>query len=78
VEQQGGFIRLINGNMDFTSALLSEQHVKKELAKKMGQLQEMQAELKVKLELKRQEAQNLQEQQDQSLTHLQQYVMAYQ
>jgi hypothetical protein len=78
VDQQGGFIRLINGNMDFTSALLSEQHVKKELATKMGQLQEMQAELKVKLELKRQEAQNLQEQQDQCLTHLQQYVMAYQ
>jgi hypothetical protein len=59
VEQQGGFIRLINGNMDFTSALLSEQHVKKELAKNMGQLQEMQAELKVKVEPKRQEAQNL-------------------
>jgi hypothetical protein len=45
--------------MDFTSALLSEQHVKKELAKNMGQLQEMQAELKVKVEPKRQEAQNL-------------------
>jgi hypothetical protein len=58
--------------LDFTSALLSEQHVKKELAKNMGQLQEMQAELKVKLELKRQAAQNLQGQQDQFLTHLHQ------
>jgi hypothetical protein len=38
VEQQGGFIRLTNDNMDFTTALLSEQHVKKELAKNMGQL----------------------------------------
>jgi hypothetical protein len=35
--------------MDFTSALLSEQHVKKKLAKNMGQVQEMQAKLKVKV-----------------------------
>jgi hypothetical protein len=38
----------------------------------------MQAELKVKVELKRQEAQNLQEKQDPCLADLQQYVMAYQ
>jgi hypothetical protein len=78
VLQQGSFIRLTNDNMDFTSTLLSEQHVKKELAKNVGQLQEMQAELKVKVELRRQEAQHLQKQQDPCLTHLQQYVMAYQ
>lgn len=32
--------------MEITSALQSEQHVKKELAKKLGQLQEKLAELK--------------------------------
>jgi hypothetical protein len=72
VEQQGGFIRVTNDSTDFTSALLSEQRVKKELAKSMGQMHEMQAELKIKLELKSQEAQNLPEQQDPCLTHLQQ------
>jgi hypothetical protein len=35
--------------MDFTSALLLEQYVKKELAKNVGSLQEMRAELKVKV-----------------------------
>lgn len=35
-----------NENMEVTSALQSEQHVKKELAKKIGQLQEKLAELK--------------------------------
>jgi predicted PilT family ATPase len=57
--------------MDFTSALLSEQHVKKKLAKNVGQLQEIQKELKLQVEMKSQEAQNLQEQQDPCLTHLQ-------
>ena len=35
-----------NENMEITSALQSEQHVKKELAKKLGQLQEKLGELK--------------------------------
>lgn len=35
-----------NENMEVTSALQSEQHVKKELAKKLGQLQENLGELK--------------------------------
>lgn len=35
-----------NENMEVTSALQSEQHVKKELAKKLGQLQEKLGELK--------------------------------
>lgn len=35
-----------NENMEITSALHSEQHVKKELAKKLGQLQENLGELK--------------------------------
>jgi hypothetical protein len=78
VEQEGGFIRLTNDNMDFTNALLTEHHVKKELAKNMGHLQEMQVELKVKMELKSQEARNLQKQRDPCLTHLQQYMMTYQ
>lgn len=35
-----------NENMEIASALQSEQHVKKELAKKLGQLQEKLGELK--------------------------------
>nr|XP_027799404.1 golgin subfamily A member 2 isoform X6 [Marmota flaviventris] len=77
-ELQNGFVRLSNENMEITSALQSEQHVKKELAKKLGQLQEKLGELKETVELKSQEAQGLQQQRDQYLSHLQQYVAAYQ
>lgn len=35
-----------NDNMELTSSLQSEQHVKNELAKKLGQLQEKLGELK--------------------------------
>ena len=35
-----------NENMETTSTLQSEQHIKKELAKKLGQLQEKLGELK--------------------------------
>ncbi|XP_058158305.1 golgin subfamily A member 2 isoform X2 [Dasypus novemcinctus] len=78
VELQNGFIRLSNENMEMTSALQSEQYVKKELAKKLEQLQEKLAELKETVELKSKEAQGLQEQRDQYLSHLQQYVATYQ
>ncbi|XP_068925599.1 golgin subfamily A member 2 isoform X3 [Petaurus breviceps papuanus] len=77
-ELQNGFVKLTNENMEVTSALQSEQYVKKELAKKLGQLQEKLGELKETMELKSQEAQGLQEQRDQYLGHLQQYVAAYQ
>ncbi|XP_028612740.1 golgin subfamily A member 2 isoform X2 [Grammomys surdaster] len=77
-ELQNGFVRLTNENMEITSALQSEQHVKKELARKLGELQERLGELKETVELKSQEAQGLQEQRDQCLSHLQQYVAAYQ
>ncbi|XP_055456827.1 golgin subfamily A member 2 isoform X1 [Psammomys obesus] len=77
-ELQNGFVRLTNENMEITSALQSEQHVKKELAKKLGELQERLGELKETVELKSQEAQGLQEQRDQCLSHLQQYAAAYQ
>ncbi|XP_077002128.1 golgin subfamily A member 2 isoform X3 [Tamandua tetradactyla] len=78
VELQNGFIRLSNENMEVTSALHSEQYVKKELAKKLGDLQENLAELKETMELKSKEAQGLQEQRDQYLSHLQQYIAACQ
>lgn len=39
--------------MEITSALQSEQHVKKELAKKLGQLQEKLGELKETVTLPR-------------------------
>ncbi|KAL1786030.1 golgin subfamily A member 2 isoform X1 [Sigmodon hispidus] len=77
-ELQNGFVRLTNENMEITSALQSEQHVKKELAKKLGELQERLGELKETVELKSQEAQGLQQQRDQCLSHLQQYAAAYQ
>ncbi|XP_036769662.2 golgin subfamily A member 2 isoform X3 [Manis pentadactyla] len=84
-ELQNGFVRLTNENMEITSALQAEQHVKKELAKKLGQLQEKLGELKETVELKSQEAQSLQEQRDQYASHLQQcavtcqqHVAAYQ
>ncbi|XP_062063445.1 golgin subfamily A member 2-like isoform X2 [Lepus europaeus] len=77
-ELQDGFVRLSNDNMELTSSLQAEQHVKNELAKKLGQLQEKLGELKETMELKSQEAQSLQQQRDQYLGHLQQYVAAYQ
>lgn len=40
------FVLQTNENMEITSALQSEQHVKKELAKKLGQLQENLGDLK--------------------------------
>nr|XP_034989247.1 golgin subfamily A member 2 isoform X5 [Zootoca vivipara] len=77
-ELQNGFVKLTNENMEVTSALQSEQHVKKELAKKIGELQEKLAELKETEAQKTQEAQALQEQRDQYYNHLQQYTAAYQ
>ncbi|XP_008058834.1 golgin subfamily A member 2 [Carlito syrichta] len=77
-ELQSGFIRMSNENMEITSALHSEQHIKKELAKKLGQLHENLGEMKETMDQKNQEAQSLQEQRDQYLTYLQQYVAAYQ
>ncbi|XP_014341672.1 golgin subfamily A member 2 isoform X2 [Latimeria chalumnae] len=77
-ELQNGFVKLTNENMELVSALQSEQHVKKELAKKMGQLQEDQAQLKEKLDEKVVEAGVLLEQRDQYYSHLQQYIAAYQ
>ncbi|CAI9174879.1 unnamed protein product [Rangifer tarandus platyrhynchus] len=77
-ELQNGFVRLSNENMEITSALQSEQHIKKELAKKLGQLQEKLGELKETVEVKGQEVQDVQQQRDVYLNHLQQYVAAYQ
>uniref|UniRef100_A0AAY5KI71 Golgin subfamily A conserved domain-containing protein n=1 Tax=Esox lucius TaxID=8010 RepID=A0AAY5KI71_ESOLU len=39
-ELQNGFVKLTNENMELTTALQSEHHVKKELGRRMGQLQE--------------------------------------
>ncbi|XP_055255213.1 golgin subfamily A member 2 isoform X7 [Moschus berezovskii] len=77
-ELQNGFVRLSNENMEITSVLQSEQHVKKELAKKLGQLQEKLGELKETVKVKGQEVQDMQQQRDECLNHLQQYVAAYQ
>ncbi|XP_026369844.2 golgin subfamily A member 2 isoform X2 [Ursus arctos] len=77
-ELQNGFVRLSNENMEVTTALQSEQHVKQELAKKLGQLQEQLGKLKDTVELKSREAESLQQQRDQYVGHLQQYLVAYQ
>ncbi|KAJ8286835.1 hypothetical protein GJAV_G00043830 [Gymnothorax javanicus] len=77
-ELQNGFVKLTNENMELTSGLQSEQHVKKELARKMGQLQEELHQVKEQVEQKVEEAQSVQEQRDQYLAHLQQYSSGYQ
>ncbi|XP_053473482.1 golgin subfamily A member 2 isoform X1 [Ictalurus furcatus] len=77
-ELQNGFVKLTNENMELTSALQSEQHVKKEIARKMGQLQEDLHNAKEQMKERMQECSSLQEQRDQYLAHLQQYSTGYQ
>ncbi|XP_067105918.1 golgin subfamily A member 2 isoform X1 [Osmerus mordax] len=77
-ELQNGFVKLTNENMELTSAIQSEQHVKKELARKMGQLQVDLHNFKEQLDHKSKESQALQEQRDQLLAYLQQYSAGYQ
>ncbi|XP_069465248.1 golgin subfamily A member 2 isoform X2 [Ambystoma mexicanum] len=77
-ELQNGFVKLTNENMELLNGLQSEQHVKKELAKRLGQLQESTGELKEQVETKSQEVQSLQGQRDEYYRHLQQYTAAYQ
>uniref|UniRef100_A0A4W5K1L3 Golgin A2 n=1 Tax=Hucho hucho TaxID=62062 RepID=A0A4W5K1L3_9TELE len=76
-ELQNGFVKLTNENMELTTALQSEHHVKKELGRKMGQLQEDLHNFKEQLELKSLEYQALLEQRDQIVAHLQQYSAGY-
>ncbi|CAL8327202.1 unnamed protein product [Boreogadus saida] len=77
-ELQNGFVKLTNENMELTSAIQSEQHVKKEVARKLGQLQEDNHTMKEQLALKIQESVALLEQRDQVVAHLQQYCSGYQ
>uniref|UniRef100_A0A673WS69 Golgin A2 n=1 Tax=Salmo trutta TaxID=8032 RepID=A0A673WS69_SALTR len=76
-ELQNGFVKLTNENMELTTALQSEHHVKKELGRRMGQLQEDLHNFKEQLELKSLEYQALLEQRDQIVAHLQQYSAGY-
>ncbi|CAM4547303.1 unnamed protein product [Leuciscus chuanchicus] len=77
-EFQNGFVKLTNENMELTSALQSEHHIKKEIARKMGQLQEDLHNAKEQLLEKSNEVASVQEQRDQYLSHLQQYTSGYQ
>ncbi|XP_051981437.1 golgin subfamily A member 2-like isoform X11 [Xyrauchen texanus] len=77
-ELQNGFVKLTNENMELASALQSEQHIKKEIAHKIGQLQEDLHNAKEQLLEKSQEVMSVQEQRDQYLAHLQQYIAGYQ
>ncbi|XP_056111069.1 golgin subfamily A member 2 isoform X4 [Rhinichthys klamathensis goyatoka] len=77
-EFQNGFVKLTNENMELTSALQSEHHIKKEIARKMGQLQEDLHNAKEQLQEKSSEVASVQEQRDQYLSHLQQYTSGYQ
>ncbi|XP_077593486.1 golgin subfamily A member 2 isoform X3 [Stigmatopora nigra] len=77
-ELQNGFVQLTNENMELTNAIQSEQHVKKELARRMGELQEQLHNVKEQMEEKHKEAQTMTEQRDQVAAHLQQYSAAYQ
>uniref|UniRef100_A0A8D2IV22 Golgin subfamily A conserved domain-containing protein n=1 Tax=Urocitellus parryii TaxID=9999 RepID=A0A8D2IV22_UROPR len=64
--------------MEISSALQSEQQVKKQLARKLGQLQKKLGELKETMELKSQGARGLQQQRDLYLSHLLQHMAANQ
>lgn len=77
-ELQNGFVKLTNENLELTNGMQGEQHVKKELAKKLGQLQESIGDFKEQLAAKEQEVQLLQTQRDEISAHLQQYAAAYQ
>ncbi|XP_059404917.1 golgin subfamily A member 2-like isoform X2 [Carassius carassius] len=77
-ELQNGFVKLTNENMELTSALQSEQHIKKEIARKIGQLQEDLHGAKEQLQEKCGELESVQEQRDQCLAQLQQYSAGYQ
>uniref|UniRef100_A0A8C4T2N6 Golgin A2 n=1 Tax=Erpetoichthys calabaricus TaxID=27687 RepID=A0A8C4T2N6_ERPCA len=77
-ELQNGFVKLTNENLELTNGLQSEQHVKKELVKKMAKLQEDLHEVKEQMDVKVAEAKTLLDQRDQYFTHLQQYTTAYQ
>ncbi|XP_016302406.1 golgin subfamily A member 2-like [Sinocyclocheilus anshuiensis] len=77
-ELQNGFVKLTNENMELTSALQSEQHIKKEIARKIGQLQEDLHGAKEQLQEKCGELASAQEHRDQCLAHLQQYTAGYQ
>ncbi|XP_073456534.1 golgin subfamily A member 2 isoform X3 [Aquarana catesbeiana] len=77
-EFQNGFVKLTNENLELTNGLQSEQHVKKELAKRLGQLQESLGDFKEQLATRDQEVQLLTAQRDEISAHLQQYVAAYQ
>ncbi|XP_052412521.1 golgin subfamily A member 2 isoform X8 [Carassius gibelio] len=77
-ELQNGFVKLTNENMELTSALQSEQHIKKEIARKIGQLQEDLHGAKEQLQEKCGELASVQEQRDQCLAQLQQYSAGYQ
>ncbi|XP_075899687.1 golgin subfamily A member 2 isoform X4 [Nelusetta ayraudi] len=77
-ELQNGFVKLTNENMELASAIQSEQHVKKELARRMGELQEKLHSFREQLEEKDKETQGIAEQRDQVVAHLQQYCAGYQ
>ncbi|KAJ0013070.1 hypothetical protein NQD34_017404 [Periophthalmus magnuspinnatus] len=77
-ELQNGFVKLTNENMELTTAIQSEQHVKKELARRMGEIQEELHNVKEQLEEKGKEVQGLLEQREQLVVHLQQYSAGYQ
>jgi hypothetical protein len=61
---------MLRNNVELTRALHSEQHIKTQLAKKVGQLQEILRDMKATMVANSQEACGLQGQQDQYLSHL--------
>uniref|UniRef100_A0A8C6SU66 Golgin A2 n=1 Tax=Neogobius melanostomus TaxID=47308 RepID=A0A8C6SU66_9GOBI len=77
-ELQNGFVKLTNENMELTTAIQSEHHVKKELARRMGELQEELHSVKEQLDEKTKEVQAVLEQREQLVAHLQQYSAGYQ
>uniref|UniRef100_A0A3P8TEU2 Golgin A2 n=1 Tax=Amphiprion percula TaxID=161767 RepID=A0A3P8TEU2_AMPPE len=77
-ELQNGFVKLTNENMELTTAIQSEQHVKKELARRMGELQEALHNTKEQVRSYTSLKSGLMEQRDQVVAHMQQYCAGYQ
>ncbi|KAM6169987.1 golgin subfamily A member 2 [Rhynchocyon petersi] len=77
-EMQDAFVRLTNENLDLTCSVQAEIHNKNQLMKELEELNENLGEMKSMVEVKKQQAETLQEQRDLLYGHLQQHIAAYQ
>ncbi|XP_006892672.1 PREDICTED: golgin subfamily A member 2-like [Elephantulus edwardii] len=77
-ELQESFVKLTNDKLELTNTLQAEQHIKKELTKKIDELQKNVEELKKMVKTKNTQVENLQEERDLYYRYLQLYIVTYQ